>query len=103
MANMYTIRYPKALSKFSALYCITKTDNIDTFKLTDLTGLESRDMLKDGGLWQMTMNNSPAIIFLDRESYIITPEGIKFEFSEFPRFARYIANRNLERAIEVLE
>lgn len=32
-----------------------------------------------------------------------TPEGVKFEFSEFRHFARYIANRNLERAIEVLE
>ena len=103
MANMYTIRYPKALSKYSALYCITKTIDIDTFNFTDLTGVESRDMLKDGGLWHMTMNNSPAIIYLDRESYIITPEGVKFEFSEFPRFAKYIATRNLERAIEVLE
>ena len=102
MANTYTIHYPKALSRFSALYCNIKTDNIDTFNFTDLTGVESRDMLKDGGLWQLTMNNSPAIIYLDRESYIITPEGVKFEFSEFPHFAKYIANRNLERDLEVL-
>lgn len=103
MANMYIIHFPKALSKFSALYCNIHANNIDTFNFTDLTGVESRDMLKDGGLWQMTMDNSPGIIFLDRESYIITPEGVKFEFSEFRHFARYIANRNLERAIEVLE
>lgn len=103
MANTYTIHYPKALSKFSALYCNIQTDNIDTFNFTDLTGVESRDMLKDGGLWQLTMNNSPAIIYLDRESYIITPEGVKFEFSEFPCFAKYIAYRNLERDLEVLE
>ena len=103
MANMYTIHYPKALSKFSALYCNIQTNEIDTFNITDLSGVESRDLLKDGGLWQMTMDNSPGIIFLDRESYIITPDGIQFEFSEFPRFAKYIANRNLEREIEVLE
>lgn len=103
MVNMYTIHYPKALSKFSALYCTIKTDKIDTFNFTDLTGVESRDMLKDGGLWHMTMNDSPAIIYLDRDSYIITPEGVKFEFSEFPRFAKYIAYRNLERDLEVLE
>ncbi len=103
MANMYTIHYPKALSKYSALYNNIQTNEIDTFNLTDLSRIESRDMLKNGGLWQMTFNNSPAIIYLDRESYIITPEGVKFEFSEFPYFARYIANRNLERAIEVLE
>lgn len=103
MANMYTIHYPKSLTRFSALYGNILTNDIDTFNFTDLTGVESRDTLKDGGMWHMTINNSPARIYLDRESYIITPEGVKFEFSEFPHFAKYIANRNLERAIEVLE
>lgn len=103
MTNMYTIHYPKKLNKLCALYCDIQTNDIDTFNFTDLTGVESRYLLKDGGLWHMTINNSPAFIYLDRESYIITPEGVKFEFSEFPHFAKYIANRNLERAIEVLE
>lgn len=103
MANMYTIHYPKALSKYSALYHNIQTNEIDTFNLTDLSRIESRDMLKNGGLWQLTIKGSVIPLYLDRESYIITPENVKFEFSEFPHFAKYIANRNLERAIDVLE
>ena len=103
MVNMYTIRYPKKLDMYSALYCIIKTTNIENFNFSAFPALKCRDYKIDGGLWQLTVKGSVVPLFLDRESYIITPEDVKFEFSEFPRFARYIANRNLERAIEVLE
>lgn len=103
MANEYTIYFPKALSKFSANYCSIKTVDIETFNFSTFPALICRDYDIDGGLWQLTVKGSVVPIYLDRESYIITPEGVKFEFSEFPRFAKYIANRNLERDIEVLE
>lgn len=103
MVNEYTIYFPKKLNRSSALYGSIKVANIDAFNFTTSPSVECQDSIKDGGLWQLTVNSSRVVIYLDRESYIITPEGVKFEFSEFRHFAKYIANRNLERYIEVLE
>lgn len=103
MANMYTIHYPKALTMYSAQYCSINVVDIENFNFSTFPSLKCRDYNIDGGLWQLTTKGSIVPLYLDRESYIITPEGVKFEFSEFPHFAKYIANRNLERAIEVLE
>ena len=103
MANEYTIYFPNELNFYSARYRRIKTANIETFNFTTYPTIKCRDYNIDGGLWQLTVKGSVIPIYLDRESYIITPEGVKFEFSEFPRFAKYIANRNLEREIEVLE
>lgn len=103
MNNEYTIHYPKSLNMYSALYCSINTPDIENFIFSTSPALKCRDYKIDGGLWQLTMKGSIVPLYLDRESYIITPEGVKFEFSEFPRFAKYIAYRNLERDIEVLE
>ena len=103
MANKYTIYFPKMLTMYSAQYCSINVADIETFNFSTSPALKSRDYTIDGGLWQLTVKGSGVPLYLDRESYIITPEGVKFEFSEFPRFAKYIAYRNLERDIEVLE
>ena len=103
MANKYTIYFPKTLTMYSAQYCNIKVANIETFNFSTFPPLKCRDYNIDGGLWQLTVKGSVIPLYLDRESYIITPEGVKFEFSEFPRFAKYIANRNLECVIEVLD
>ena len=103
MANKYTIYFPKTLTMYSAQYCSVKVADIETFNFSTFPPLKYRDYNIDGGLWQVTVKGSVIPLYLDRESYIITPEGVKFEFSEFRRFARYIANRNLERDIEALE
>ena len=103
MANMYIIHYPKALTMYSAQYCSINVADIENFNFSTFPPLKCRDYNIDGGLLQLTVKGSVIPLYLDRESYIITPEGVKFEFSEFRHFARYIANRNLERAIEVLE
>lgn len=103
MVNKYTIYFPKVISRFSALYRSINTSDIDTFNFTTSPGLECRDYDTDGGLWQVTVSGSVVPIYLDHESYIITPEGVKLEFSEFPRFAKYIATRNLEHDLDVLE
>ncbi len=103
MVKEYTIYFSKKLTMYSAQYCSIKVADIETFNFSTFPALKCRDYNIDGGLWQLIVNSSIVPLYLDRESYIITPEGEKFEFSEFPRFARYIANRNLERAIEVLE
>ena len=103
MTNEYTIYFPKSLSRYSALYCSINTPDIENFIFSTFPAVKCRDYDIDGGLWQVTVKGSVVPLYLDRESYIITPEGVKFEFSEFPRFAKYIAYRNLERDIEVLE
>lgn len=103
MANMYIIHFPKTLTMYSAIYCSINATDIDTFNFSTSPAIQCRDFKTDGGLWQVTVKGSVVPLYLDRESYIITPEGVKFEFSEFPRFAKYIAYRNLEREIEVLE
>lgn len=103
MTNEYTIHYPKSLNMYSALYCSINTPDIENFIFSTSPALKCRDYKIDGGLWQLTVKGSIVPLYLDRESYIITPEGVKFEFSEFPRFAKYIAYRNLERDIEILE
>lgn len=103
MINEYTIHYPKSLNMYSALYCSINTPDIENFIFSTSPALKCRDYKIDGGLWQLTVKGSIVPLYLDRESYIITPEGVKFEFSEFPRFAKYIAYRNLERDIEILE
>ena len=103
MANEYTIYFPKTLTMYSAQYCSIKVADIETFNFSTFPALKCRDYDIDGGLWQVTVKGSVVPLYLDRESYIITPEGVKFEFSEFRHFARYIANRNLEREIEVLD
>lgn len=103
MVNEYTIYFPKTLNMYSALYCSINTPDIENFIFSTSPAIKCRDYNIDGGLWQLTVKGSVVPLYLDRESYIITPEGVKFEFSEFPRFAKYIAYRNLERDIEVLE
>ena len=103
MTNKYTIYFPKMLTMYSAQYCSINVADIETFNFSTSPALKSRDYTIDGGLWQLTVKGSGVPLYLDRESYIITPEGVKFEFTEFPRFAKYIAYRNLERDIEVLE
>ena len=101
MNNIFTIHYPTLIHSSCITYKDFLTPSIVKFDLVDTSQFPCED-LKAGGLWEIILETSNSPLYLDRDSYIITPEGIKFEFQEFSRFARYITNMNLEKDIDVL-
>lgn len=98
----FTIRYPGSLTPDCDIYPEFKADSIGIFEPATQEELAQVSTYQPAGLWKICVNGNCDTIFLDNQSYVITPDGIKYEYHEFSKLAKVLNNMNIEQALEAL-
>jgi hypothetical protein len=102
MKNCFTIRYPGSLAPDCDLYPEFWAGSIETFEPATQEELSRISAYQRTGLWKICVNGNKSIIFLDDKSYVMTPDGVKYEYPEFLKLFKILNNMNIERALEAL-
>ena len=99
--NEYTVYYPTSLMMDDREYSTI------SFRIISLAPVPVEEY-HNGDKWPLWMVKyestflSGVGLYLDPASYIITPDGDRYEYRDFPRLAAKIANDELERILGVL-
>lgn len=104
MNDCFTIRYPGSLAPDCDLYPEFWAGSIETFEPATQEELVrvSVSAYRRTGLWKICVNGNKSIIFLDDKSYVMTPDGVKYEYPAFSKLAKVLNNMNIEQALEAL-
>lgn len=102
MNDCFTIRYPGSLEPDCDTYPEFKADSIEMLEPATREEMAQVSIYLPAGLWKICVNRNHDIIFLDNQSYVITPGGIKYEYPEFSKLAKVLNNMNIELVLEAL-
>ena len=102
MNGCFIIKYPDSLAPDCGIYPKFKADSIEIFEPATQEELALISTYRPTGLWKISVNGNQSIIFLNDKSYVMTPDGIKYEYPEFLKLAKILNNMNIEQALEAL-
>ena len=93
---------PGSLAPDCGTYPEFKVDSIEMLEPATREELSLVSTYPPAGLWKICVNGNHNIIFLGKQSYVMTPDGVKYEYPEFSKLAKVLNNMNIERALEAL-